>query len=94
LLKRIIPPDLLAGMDSIFQWTGAWAQFTPSVFLCARDGGESLQTREHTNISSYFKCPECGNAPLEMADQQITCPACKRTWNISGGIYDFRGDGQ
>ena len=33
LLKRTIPPRLLAGLDSIFQWTGALGQFSPSVFV-------------------------------------------------------------
>jgi SAM-dependent methyltransferase len=92
LLKRIFPPGLLAGIDSIFQWTGAWAQFSPSVFLRARVAGESTPPTEQIKVSSYFKCPECGHAPLEINDQKITCPACTRKWNISGGIYDFRGD--
>jgi len=92
LLKRIVPPGLLAGIDSIFQWTGAWAQFSPSVFLRARVAGESAPPSEQKDISAYFKCPECGHAPLVITDQQITCLACNRKWNISGGIYDFRGD--
>jgi ubiquinone/menaquinone biosynthesis C-methylase UbiE len=94
LLKRIMPPVLLAGFDSIFQWTGMVAQYSPSVFLLARVVGESPRPREQNDISAYFKCPECEHAPLVITDQQILCPDCKRTWNISGGIYDFRGDNQ
>jgi ubiquinone/menaquinone biosynthesis C-methylase UbiE len=94
LLKRIIPPGLLAGLDSIFQWTGMVAQYTPSVFLLARVVGENFHSREKDDISSYFKCPECGHAPLVITEQQILCPDCKRTWRINGGIYDFRGDDQ
>ena len=92
LLKRTIPPGLLAVLDSIFQWTGALGQFSPSVFLRARVIGGSIHPSEQKEIASYFKCPECEHSPLEITDQQIICTACKREWNISGGIYDFRGN--
>ena len=36
LLKRIIPTDVLVFFDSLFQWTGAWWQLTPSVFVKAK----------------------------------------------------------
>jgi ubiquinone/menaquinone biosynthesis C-methylase UbiE len=94
LLKRIIPPGLLAGIDSIFQWTGALAQFSPSVFLRARVTGISAPPPEQKQLVDYFKCPDCGNSPLEIKDHRILCPACTHKWNISDGIYDFRGDGQ
>ena len=93
-LKRIMPPGLLAGLDSIFQWTGMVAQYTPSVFLRAKVAGQSASSQEQKGISSYFKCPECGHAPLVITVEQILCPACKHKWLISGGIYDFRGDNQ
>lgn len=92
LLKRTIPPEILAGLDSIMQWTGSIGQFTPSVFLRARVAGENPDHAEQIDISSFFKCPECNHFPLEIGEQQILCPACKHVWNISGGIYDFRGD--
>jgi SAM-dependent methyltransferase len=94
LLKRTIPPSLLAGLDSIFQWTGALGQFSPSVFLRARVIGKNAPPEEQNDLASCFKCPECEHSPLVIIDQQIICPACKRKWNISGGIYDFRGADQ
>jgi len=90
LLKRTIPASILAGLDSILQWSGELGQFSPSVFLRARVIGQGTPTRDHKDILSYFKCPECGHAPLASAGQQITCPACKRRWSIADGIYDFR----
>jgi SAM-dependent methyltransferase len=90
LLKRTIPASILAGLDSILQWSGELGQFSPSVFLRARVIGQGTPTRDHKDILSYFKCPECGHAPLTSAGQQITCPACKRRWSIADGIYDFR----
>lgn len=92
LLKRIFPPGFLAGLDSILQWTGALGQFSPSVFLRAAVPGKSTLPKEHGEPASFFKCPECGHSPLAITDEQITCPKCSCTWNVSGGIYDFRGD--
>ena len=92
LLKRNIPPALLAGLDSILQWTGALVQFSPSVFLRARVAGEMVQSDDQIGLVSYFKCPECGCSPLVIKGEQILCPACKNEWVVSGGIFDFRGD--
>jgi ubiquinone/menaquinone biosynthesis C-methylase UbiE len=91
LLKRTIPASILAGLDSVLQWSGELGQFSPSVFLRSRVTGQSTPKRGPRDILSYFKCPECGYAPLASAGYQITCPACKRRWNIADGIYDFRG---
>jgi ubiquinone/menaquinone biosynthesis C-methylase UbiE len=91
-LKQTMPPRLLAGIDSIFQWTGVFAQFTPSIFLRARVVGESTPQDDRKELASFFKCPECEHSPLARTDQQINCPSCKRHWDISDGIYDFRGD--
>jgi ubiquinone/menaquinone biosynthesis C-methylase UbiE len=91
ILKRTIPANILAGMDSLFQWTGALWQFTPSVFIKARaEGGRTGSIP--VDPKAFFKCPECGYAPLTGAEQQLSCPACQSKWNISDGIYDFRGE--
>jgi ubiquinone/menaquinone biosynthesis C-methylase UbiE len=94
LLKRTIPPALLAGIDSIFQWTGILAQLSPSIFLRARVIGQNIPADIPKDLSAYFKCPECENSPLEITKEQIVCPKCGHHWNIAGGIYDFRGDVQ
>jgi SAM-dependent methyltransferase len=94
LLKRIVPINLLVSIDSILQWTGAVGQFSPSIFIRAGVVGEGAPPQIEEDIASYFKCPECGHSPLDLKDQQIVCPTCKRYWNFSGGIYDFRGDDQ
>ncbi len=92
LLKRLIPPGILAGLDSIFQWTGALWQFSPSIFVRAKRIGKNIQNNEPRETPSFFKCPECGHTPLVITQELISCPACKRSWNISDGIYDFRGE--
>jgi ubiquinone/menaquinone biosynthesis C-methylase UbiE len=91
-LKRTISPSLLAGFDSIFQWTGAFAQFTPSVFLRAKTNGDYVPMEKQEDPVSFFKCPECDHSPLLITGLQINCPSCKRQWDISDGIYDFRGE--
>jgi SAM-dependent methyltransferase len=91
LLKRIIPARILAGFDSLFQWTGALWQLTPSVFIKAiAQGGRTGSIPDDPN--RFFKCPECGHAPLVDQGERLFCPACSRTWNILDGIYDFRGE--
>ena len=93
LLKRIIPVSLLAGLDSILQWTGPLIKLSPSIFLRAKAlGNRSVTSQDPNNIESYFKCPDCGHSPLKFTEKNITCPNCKHRWNITDGIYDFRGD--
>ena len=38
----------------------------------------------------YFRCPECGHAPLSEQTDALLCPACSRGWAVRNGIYDFR----
>jgi hypothetical protein len=92
MLKRILSPGFLAGLDSIFQWTGSLFQFSPSVFVRARQVKENPLAAKPADALSYFQCPECGQSPLNFSQDEIHCPACQRTWQITGGIYDFRGE--
>ena len=90
-LKRIVPTTILVFFDSIFQWTGVFFQWTPSVFVKAGIGnGKSRIGGNHANLTSYFKCPECGHTPLKEWAEFLECPSCKRKWGIKDGIYDFR----
>ncbi len=92
LLKRLAPVHVLAGMDSLFQWTGTLWQVTPSVFVKAKAvGRDSIPPLVGQNdILSYFKCPACGHAPLEEKKGYLACSSCKRKWAVKDGIYDFR----
>ena len=86
LLKRLVPLQLLVGMDSLAQWSGDWWQLTPSVFLRARAVGATPVAQP----GAFFRCPECGNANLQEASQALICPDCGRRWAMRDGIYDFR----
>ncbi len=84
LLKRLIPTGVLVFLDSLFQWTGAWWQWTPSVFVrVVRQGGTASAGR-------FFKCPQCGSLALEEGPGGLTCPGCGSRWEVRDGIYDFR----
>ena len=86
-LKRIVPTSVLVFFDSIFQWTGALFQLTPSVFVRSVVGGTSSS---HHAPASIFKCPKCGSAKLLEKKEYLECPNCKSKWEFKDGIYDFR----
>lgn len=91
LLKRIVPTGILVFFDSLFQWTGAWFQVTPSVFVKAKlVGRDGIPPVGQDNILSYFKCPDCGHHPLEDKTSFLACSSCNKKWEVKKGIYDFR----
>ncbi len=92
LLKDVIPTSLLTGGDALIQWTGAFIQLSPSIFLKARVIGAGVSTGGPGDVTSYFKCPECEHFPLLNKGQELICSSCKRKWKLSDGIYDFRGN--
>lgn len=84
-LKRRVPSKTLAALDSMLQWTGAFAQYTPSVFTRALMQGAAPTVKP----GAFFQCPVCGcDLPEEQHD--IKCPQCAKTWQFRDGIYDFR----
>ncbi len=91
LLKRIIPTSILVFFDSILQWTGAWIQVTPSVFVKAKLGAGDLRMAEpSSDVASFFKCPDCERSPLVDKRTFLECSNCKKRWQVKDGIYDFR----
>jgi ubiquinone/menaquinone biosynthesis C-methylase UbiE len=98
-IKRIVPASILIFFDSLFQWTGALWQLTPSVFVRARVAGTGPGFRSEQQSKSgeacpdttdYFKCPECSNSPLDDKDEYLSCSVCGKKWGVKDGIYDFR----
>jgi len=95
ILKRIVPTNILVFLDSIFQWTGALWQLSPSVFVRAsRDetpSSHGVQTSPAlTNLLLFFKCPDCSYYPLMDAKDYLECSSCRKRWEVKDGIYDFR----
>lgn len=85
-LKRVFSAQFLAMLDSLFQWTGAFIQVSPSVFIRAR----VVKSAGRSNGQTFFQCPACG-APLGVpVSHDLTCDQCGSTWEYRDGIYDFR----
>jgi ubiquinone/menaquinone biosynthesis C-methylase UbiE len=89
-LKRIVPTSILVFIDSLFQWTGALWQLSPSVFIKAKAEGRIQKGELPNGPLLFFKCPECGQSPLLEEKDYLECPSCKKKWGLKGGIYDFR----
>lgn len=93
-LKRLVPTHILVSLDSLFQWTGALWQLTPSVFLRACKTARNphgVETRPSlANPMMVFKCPDCGYYGLADEGSYLECMNCKKKWEVKDGIYDFR----
>lgn len=85
IAKRLVPLELLLGLESLAQQTGDWWQFAPSVFVKAR-AGAGISARPE----QFFRCADCGYIEMETRPEGLHCPACDRLWYIRDGIYDFR----
>jgi hypothetical protein len=92
VLKRIVPAKLLAALDGFFQPTGAFLQFTPSIFVKAKVGkkDDGKMKEFPANVIELFKCPDCGGEKLEDKQDHLHCPNCEAKWAVRDGIYDFR----
>ena len=90
-LKRIIPTSILVFLDSLFQWTGAFWQFTPSLFVKAVSDRRALHIKNREmSVLSYFKCPDCAHSPLVEKHDYLECGNCSKKWEVKDGVYDFR----
>ena len=90
LLKRIVPARLLAALDGLFQPTGEFWQFTPSVFVKAKIKDDTQTDQAALNVIDLFKCPDCEGEKLEENQDHLHCPVCESNWAVRDGIYDFR----
>lgn len=84
-LKRHVPLGILSSLDAALQWTGAFWQLTPSVFV------RSTHTQNAQPLQDFaFRCPQCGSHPLKAVQADIQCMQCGRIYPYQDGIYDFR----
>ncbi|NOT06505.1 MAG: class I SAM-dependent methyltransferase [Anaerolineales bacterium] len=90
LLKRIVPARLLAALDGLFQPTGEFWQFTPSVFVKAKIKDTVQDDEVSLNVVDLFKCPDCEGEKLEEMNDHLHCTVCESNWAVREGIYDFR----
>ena len=93
LLKRFVPTNILVSLDSLFQWTGALWQLSPSVFMRASKmrNPHGVETRPTMiNPMMVFKCPDCGYTGLADHGMHLECLNCRKKCEFKDGIYDFR----
>ncbi len=85
LLKKLIPTAWLVKLDALIQPTGLLWQYSPSVFVRARTGGDHAQAPE----GAFFRCPTCGASLGQPTADGYRC-SCGATWPREGQIYNFR----
>lgn len=85
-LKKNVPLNLLVALDSLLQWTGAWFQLSPSVFIKAFASGAS----QVAPPDAFWRCPACGSLDLHESEQALRCAGCDRIWPVREGVIDFR----
>ncbi len=86
LFKRLLPARVLATFDGLCQPTGAWWQWTPSVFVqCTPDKATSVAPADQ-----LFRCPACHGSHLEASTKVLICGNCGRQWPTEDGIYNFK----
>jgi ubiquinone/menaquinone biosynthesis C-methylase UbiE len=89
LLKRFVPTGVLVFFDSISQWTGAFWQLSPSVFVRAKIQNGKKQEIPN-RVLLFFKCPDCSHSPLIEKKDGLECSSCQKKWGFKDGIFDFR----
>jgi SAM-dependent methyltransferase len=86
LVKRLVPPRLLAAVDGSLQWTASLWKLSPSIFVQARAKKEYPSVKPQ----GFFRCPACHSSQLVKIDRALDCPGCNRKWPIDDGVYDFK----
>jgi ubiquinone/menaquinone biosynthesis C-methylase UbiE len=87
-LKRRVPLPWLVKADAALQRATASLTPGPSVFVSSRrrgpDGVQPVSRRD------LFRCPNCGQEPLDMVEGGLTCHSCGGHWPIINGVYVFK----
>jgi SAM-dependent methyltransferase len=86
LLKRLVPPNLLARVDGWLQGPAAAIALSPSIFTRSRKTMDATMA----SASTLFRCPRCKSAQLVPESDLLVCIQCGCRWSTIGGIYDFR----
>lgn len=84
VLKKYLPGNFLASMDSLLQYTGAL--YTPSIFVKTSATGHSP---DNLSAESLFACPESGGQLAREGDI-LRCKESGLRYAIRDGIYDFK----
>lgn len=86
LLKRIVPPRILAALDGLLQSPTSRLQLSPSIFLRATSVKQGVPGLS----AGLWRCPACGSTDLAETSDSLTCRTCSRVYPNLDGIIDFK----
>ncbi len=94
-LKRHLPTRWLVALDAALQRPTAALTPAPSVFVRARrpaapgiaPGSAATPSVPRARL---FRCPDCGQEPLQQRADGVICPRCQGHWPIVNGVYVFK----
>jgi SAM-dependent methyltransferase len=86
LVKRVIPPRLLAALDGMLQHPTRRLQISPSLFLRAASQKPGPPALNH----ALWRCTACGSTEIGETSQSLFCRRCGRVFPIVDGIIDFK----
>jgi SAM-dependent methyltransferase len=88
VLKRHVPLRWLVGADTALQRVTASLTAGPSVFVQALRQGDVAG--QPVGRAALFRCPDCGQEPIELVEGGVTCHSCGGFWPIVNGVYLFK----
>jgi SAM-dependent methyltransferase len=86
LLKRIVPANILAGIDGLLQHPTSSFQLSPSIFVRA----QSTKPGAPALTAALWRCPACKSTEIGESAVALSCRACARVYPIIDGIIDFK----
>lgn len=98
LLKRIVPANALAKMDSWLFGVGGHYPLAPSVFVQVESERANIGSvmakgiEPKGDLSDLFSCPACGGeGTLTLEHEaQLVCQQCSKRYINRDGIWDFK----
>lgn len=86
LLKRIVPANILAGMDGFLQHPTSSFQLSPSIFVRT----QSTKPGTPALNAALWRCPACESTEIAESAVALSCRVCARIYPMVDGIIDFK----
>lgn len=92
ILKKLVPPQVLARLDSTLFHVGGRFPLAPSVFerLSVRD---AVPARPDAilDVAQWFRCPECRVQQLHRVHEDVLqCKECGSSYARKNKVWDFK----